>query len=44
MKFVVDESAANRVHMMKEVLWLYGDKLAGNFAVASERKIRIRKA
>ncbi len=39
-----NESAANRVRMMRQVLRSCGDKLKGNFVVASERKIRIRKA
>ncbi|MGH7456758.1 MAG: DUF5615 family PIN-like protein [bacterium] len=38
-----DESAANRVRMMREVLRSCADKLEGNFVIASERKIRIRK-
>jgi predicted nuclease of predicted toxin-antitoxin system len=39
-----DESTANRVHMMKEVLRSCDDKLEGSFIVASERKIRMLKA
>jgi predicted nuclease of predicted toxin-antitoxin system len=38
-----DESAKNRVRMMKEVLRLCGNNLKDNFIVASERKIRIRR-
>lgn len=38
-----DESAANRLRMIKEVLRSHGDRLEGNFVVVSERKIRIRK-
>ena len=38
-----DESAASRVHMMREVLRVCGDKLKDNFIVASESKIRIRR-
>jgi predicted nuclease of predicted toxin-antitoxin system len=38
-----DESAANRVRMMREVLRLCGNNLKDNFIVASERKIRIRR-
>jgi predicted nuclease of predicted toxin-antitoxin system len=38
-----DESAANRVRMMRKVLWACSDKLSNNFVVASESKIRIRK-
>lgn len=37
-----DESAANRVRMMREALRSCGDKLEDNFVVVSERKIRIR--
>jgi predicted nuclease of predicted toxin-antitoxin system len=39
-----DESAVNRVRMMREVLRTCGDKLEDNFVVASERKIRIRSS
>lgn len=38
-----DESAGNRVRMMKKVLQACGDKLIKSFTVATEKKIRIRK-
>jgi predicted nuclease of predicted toxin-antitoxin system len=38
-----DERASNRVRMMREVLQICGDKLKGNFVVATEQKIRIRR-
>lgn len=37
-----DESAANRIQMVKIVLVGYAGRLAGHFVVASERGIRIR--
>jgi predicted nuclease of predicted toxin-antitoxin system len=39
-----DETAANRVRMIRQVLQSCGDKLHGNFVVASEQKIRIRRS
>jgi predicted nuclease of predicted toxin-antitoxin system len=39
-----NESAANRVRMARKVIQTCGDKLYHNFVVASESKIRIRKA
>jgi predicted nuclease of predicted toxin-antitoxin system len=39
-----DETAANRVRMIRQVLHSCGNKLQGNFVVASERKIRIRRS
>jgi predicted nuclease of predicted toxin-antitoxin system len=38
-----DESAGNRVRMMREVLQRCGNQLKDNFVVATERKIRIRR-
>jgi len=37
-----DESAANRVNVVKSVLENYADRLAGNFVVATEKGVRIR--
>ncbi|MFH1952604.1 MAG: DUF5615 family PIN-like protein [Pseudomonadota bacterium] len=37
-----DDSAANRVRVVKAVLDQYGDLLKMNFLVASERQVRIR--
>lgn len=39
-----DESAANRVRVVKSVLENYADRLAGNFVVATERGVRIRSS
>ncbi|MEW6664349.1 MAG: DUF5615 family PIN-like protein [Thermodesulfobacteriota bacterium] len=39
-----DETAVNRVRMMRQVLESCGDKLQCNFVIASERKIRIRRS
>lgn len=38
-----NESAANRVKMMKNVLEHYADRLAGHFTIATERNVRIRR-
>jgi len=38
-----DESAGNRVRMMREVLQRCGNQLKDNFIVATERKIRVRR-
>ncbi len=38
-----DESAANRVHVVKTVLETHGDAVVGNFVVATESHTRIRK-
>ena len=37
-----DDSAANRVRVVKAVLDQYGDLLETTFLVASERQVRIR--
>lgn len=37
-----DESAANRVRVVKSVLDSYGDRLAGHFVVATENSVRVR--
>jgi predicted nuclease of predicted toxin-antitoxin system len=37
-----DESAANRVHVVKAVLEQYADSLEMNFIVATDRRVRIR--
>ncbi len=37
-----DESAANRVRVVKSVLDGYADRLAGYFVVATENSVRIR--
>lgn len=37
-----DESAANRVHVVKAVLDQYADSLKMNFIVATDRRVRIR--
>jgi predicted nuclease of predicted toxin-antitoxin system len=37
-----DESAANRVRVVRSVLEKYADRLTGNFVVATERGVRIR--
>lgn len=37
-----DERAANRVQVLKSVLETYADRLGENFAVATERGVRIR--
>ena len=39
-----DESAANRVHVVKQVLEKHADEIDGNFVVATESHTRIRKA
>ena len=39
-----DESASNRVRMVRIVLEGYSDRLAGHFVVATERGVRIRPA
>lgn len=39
-----DESAANRVHMVKVVLEQHADQLTDHFTVATESGIRIRPA
>jgi len=39
-----DESAANRVRVVKAVLEQYADRLAGSFTVATDGSIRIRPA
>lgn len=37
-----DESAANRVRVVKSILDDYANRLAGHFVVATENKVRIR--
>ena len=37
-----DESAANRVRIVKSVLDSYGGRLAGHFVVATENSVRVR--
>lgn len=37
-----DESAANRVRVVKSVLDRYGDRLTGHFVVATENNVRVR--
>lgn len=37
-----DESAANRVRVVRSVLDGYADRLAGHFVVATDKKVRIR--
>lgn len=39
-----DESADNRVRVVKAVLDQYGERLKGNFVVAAEKGVRIRSA
>jgi predicted nuclease of predicted toxin-antitoxin system len=37
-----DDSAANRVRVVKSVLDGYGDRLAGHFVVATDNNVRVR--
>ena len=39
-----DESAANRVRVVRSVLERYGDRLPGHFTTATEWSVRIRPA